>query len=284
MRLFLFLILFLVSTLAQSGELEQAYEKEFAYLVAEKKALQQRLEEMHKQQDENLQKVVAEINVLQKDFLKNQNQTDRLNRQIVEASRGVDHVENDSLLLDTTLSQAKETLKKLGSDIRAEQDSDLQLAEAFTLVNKVIVSDGEVSSSAGQYFMPNGEVVNGKILNVGRIAKYGLDPQAGGILAPAGNGEFKVWSAPTKAVAQQLAENLYPTSLDVFLFDNAEKGIEKDDEKTFKDDVKASGMVGEVIIGLGLIGLLLVLIRIFLLNKAKEGSTKSASKNIFLFL
>ena len=265
MRKFLFLLFVISASVAQADELEQAYKKEYAYLVAEKKALEQRLDELTKHQEKNLNQVKTEIEKLQSVFLKKQNQTDRLNRQIVEASRGVDHVESDTLILDTTLIQSRESLKKLNKKIDQEANTEQQLEQAFTLSNTAITTDGETRVTKERYFLPNGEAIDGEILHVGRIAKYGIDKQGGGILAPAGNGQFKVWNTETQETAQQLTGELYPQSVDVFLFDSADKGIEKEDEKTFTDDVEASGMVGSVIIFLGLAGLSLVVWRFYLL-------------------
>ncbi|MDX1810659.1 MAG: MotA/TolQ/ExbB proton channel family protein [Gammaproteobacteria bacterium] len=274
----LVLILFLFSANVLADELEQAYEKEFAYLVAEKKALEQRLEALKQHQEENLKKVTTEIDALQSTFLKKQNQTDRLNREIVDASRDVDHVENDSLLLDTTIKQADESLKKLNVSINEDTTDFKQLAHAFSQANKIIASDGEVLQTTGEFFMPGGEAIKGDIVNVGRIAKYGIGPQGGGILAPAGNGLFKVWNGQSQLTAEQLKDNLYPSTIDVFLYDSVEKGIEKEKEKNFGDEVEASGLVGEVIIGLGVVGLLLVLIRVVLLNKASTNITKTVRR------
>ncbi|MDH3327146.1 MAG: MotA/TolQ/ExbB proton channel family protein [Gammaproteobacteria bacterium] len=273
--LFSFLLLSFISSNIQSDELEKAYTKEFAYLVAEKKALEQRLKELTKQQNENLKKVTAEIDGLQKVFLKKQNMTDRINRQIVDASRDVDHVENDSLLLDTTLSQATESLKKLNVKFDENIDYYKQLAHSFSQAKKIIINDGKINTSTAQYFMPNGEAVNGEIINVGRIAKYGNSEQGGGILAPVGNGQFRVWNDTTQLVAKQISDNFQPANIEMFLFDSIEKGIEKEDEKTFKDNVKASGTVGEVIITLGIVGIFLVLIRIFFLSKASSNIHKT---------
>jgi len=278
MRILILVLLFVVSATAHTGELEKAYEKEFAYLVAEKKALEQRLKELNRHQENNLQTVISEIDELQANFLKKQNLTDRINRQIVDASRDVDHVENDSLLLDTTIKQASESLKKLNVEISENASYHKQLAHAFSQATKIVLNDGKVSTNPGQFFLPTGESVEGDIVNIGRIAKYGNTTQGGGILAPAGNGQFKVWSAQTQSIAQQLSENLYPTNIDIFLYDSIEKGVEKEDAKTFQDDLKASGTVGEVIIGLGLIGAILVLIRIFFLKRASSNIHKTVGK------
>lgn len=278
MNVIVFLLLLITGAVAHAGELEQAYQKEFAYLVAEKKALEQRLENLRASQAANLSAVSAEIDALQKQFLAKQNQTDRLNRQIVEASRGVDHAENDNLILDTTLSQANESLGKLGKETVEGDGMDQTLSKLFALAHEVTLNDGKVYPTSGQYFLPNGEAIDGEIVHVGRIAKYGYSAQGGGILAPAGNGLFKVWDAQTRAIADQLAENLYPASLDVFLFDNVEKGIDKQDAKSLQDDVRAGGLVGKVIIALGVAGLILVMIRIIMLMRASANIQKIAGK------
>lgn len=269
----------LVGVAVQAGELEQAYQKEFAYLVAEKKALEQQLSELKRSQKRNLGKITSEINALQTKFLSRQNQTDQLNHQIVEASRDVDYAQNDSLLLDTTLSQADESLKKLGVRIDESATADNRLASAFQMATQILNKDGTVSTEEGDsYFLPDGKAIAGKIVNVGRIAKYGVSDQGAGALAPAGNGKFKVWDGQSRKTAEQLADNLYPETLDVFLFDNIEKGIEKENEKTLSDDVDAGGIVGKIIIALGIIGLALIGIRIALLVRAGSNMHKVSSK------
>jgi len=278
MRILIVLMCLLGSAIAQASELEQAYQKEFAYLVAEKKALEQRLTNLRSSQNKNLDKVSVEIEALQKVFLSKQNLTDRLNHQIVEASRGVDHAENDNLLLDTTLTQARESLKKLGEEIDDGASLENRLSAAFTMANEATINDGLVQPAVGRYFLPNGEAVEGEIIHVGRIAKYGVSPQGGGVLAPSGNGLFKVWNSQTQSIAEQLGDNLYPNNIDVFLFDNVEKSIEKQDEKTLSDDVRAGGLVGKVIIALGIIGLLLVSLRIVMLSRASSNIQKISDK------
>ncbi len=278
MRIFILLLCLLASALVQAGELEQAYQKEFAYLVAEKKALAQRLTTLRQSQKHQLDQVALDIDALQKVFLEKQNQTDRLNRQVVEASRGVDYAENDDLLLDTTLSQAQESLGKLDKKLDESVAQDRRLASAFAQATDVIVLDGQVLSTQGRYFLADGEAVDGQVINVGRVAKYGVSPQGSGILAPAGNGQFSIWDSSTRAIAEQLAEHLYPQVISIFLFDNVEKGIEKKDEKSFADEVNAGGLVGEVIIVLGLVGLLLVSLRIVMLMRAGSNIHKIARK------
>ena len=62
-----------VSPRGQADELEKAYQKEYAYLVAEKKALQNRLTELKTSQQSVLRKIKGEIDQLQSQYLGQQN-------------------------------------------------------------------------------------------------------------------------------------------------------------------------------------------------------------------
>ena len=53
--------------------------------------------------------------------------------------------------------------------------------------------------------------------------------------------------------------------IDIFLYDSVDKAIDRQQEKNLEDDIKAGGLVGQVIIGLGAIGVLLVVVRSILL-------------------
>jgi len=250
---------------AFSSELESAYQKEYAFLVAEKKALEQRLRNIKNRQNTELDDLDTEIETLQQNFLVQQNQVDRLNNQIVEASRNVDFAENDGLLLDTTLIQARESLLKTGSPLPDSGSEEVQLNAAFALASQILQGDGEVRSSDGNFFLEAGEESAGRVVHVGRIARFGVSEAAAGALAPAGSGLFRVWDNRSANTAQQLLNGADPAQIDVFLFDNIEKGIEKKAQRGIEDDVEAGGLIAKVIVGIGAVGVLLVLIRMLFL-------------------
>lgn len=263
--LILIIICSLVAVSAHSDELESAYQKEYAYLVAEKQALAKRLSSLSLSNEQSLDKVSTDIDQLQKQYLSKQNRVDRLNQQILDGSRDADFNQNDQVLLETTLLQARESLKKLGAPLDESLQKDQQLSNAFTSVKQLIERDGEVFTTRGSFFTRTGEITEGEIIHAGRIARYGVAEQSAGALAPAGDGMFKVWDATTSQVAKLLAENKRPEMLDVLLFDNPDQVMEKQDEKTFGDELEAGGLIGKIILVLGLVGLFLVLLRVFYL-------------------
>jgi biopolymer transport protein ExbB len=263
-----FIILFMLLAMSSSAypdELEQAYQKEYAYLVAEKKALEQRLRTLKRSQADQLAKIEQEIAEQQQIYLQQQNQTDRLNRQIVEANRGVDVAENDNLLLDTTLIQARESLDKLGFELDEIDAPESRLQQAFKTAESVMQRDGEIQREAGEFFLMQGEKARGDIIAVGRIARFGVSDQGSGLLAPAGNGMFKLWDNNDGQLVSQIASGQSPDMIDIFLYDSVDKAIDRQQEKNLEDDIKAGGLVGQVIIGLGAIGVLLVVVRSTLL-------------------
>ncbi len=265
-QIYLFIVLVLLAvSFAQADELNKAYQKEYAYLVAEKEALEKRLIGLEASQQKTLSSLDQEIASLQKAFLEKQNQVDRINKSIADASRDVDFSANDLLLLETTLIQAKESLNKLNIEIDETAKTDRQLEQAFKAVRSIIQSDGQVTKQAQTYFDVNGKETQGSVLTVGRIAKFGIEPGVEGALSPSGEGKFKIWDAQSTVSAKALAEGANPEQLSVFLYDNADVAIEKKAEKGFEDDIKAGGLIGKIILAIGLVGLALVILRVIFL-------------------
>jgi biopolymer transport protein ExbB len=261
----LFSFLMGVGASVHADELEQAYQKEFAYLVAEKQALEKRLLGLNDSQSSTLKGVDQKIDVLQKQYLSKKNKVDRLNQLIVDASRDVDFSENDQLLLETTLIQARMTLKKSALTVDETLVFDQQLQQLLISANSLLKADGVLTKKAETFYELDGKASKAQVLNVGRIAKYGFNDERAGVLAPSGNGKFKVWDATSQASAQALVSGQNPENISVFLFDNAELSIEKQAEKGITDDVKAGGLIGKIILVIGLVGLVLIIVRIIFL-------------------
>ena len=258
--LVLFSLLFVVS-FAHGDELMDAYQKEYAYLVAEKEAMSQRLQLQKQQQDKTLAKLRGEIGSLEQQYLNGQNAVDRLNQQIVEASRSADTVAGDSQLLQTTLLQAIDSLSALGSDIDETASPKLQLESAFQLAAKQIEADSQLSKEQDSYFLQNGEAVEAQVLNVGRVAKFGMQSGREALLYPTGNGRMGAWDPEANPNTAQLLSNNPPAQIQLFLYDDPNKAVEKREDRGFMDDLEAGGVIGKVILALGALGLLFVVIR-----------------------
>lgn len=276
--LLIFIIVCLVAVSAQADELENAYQKEYAYLVAEKQALEERLESLKANNRQSLNRISSDVEQLQQQYLARQNQVDRLNQQIRESSRDADFTDDDALLLETTLLQARESLEKSDIEIDESKEQDQQLALAFSEANQLIQRDGEVFTTRGSFFSRQGELTEGEIIHAGRIARYGVAEQSAGALAPAGEGQFKVWDASTAQTARLLANDKRPEELSVLLFDDPTQAMEKQDEKGFREQLEAGGLIAKIILGLGVLGAILVLLRVAYLLMFSSDTQKITAK------
>lgn len=297
--LILVTILINIATAVHADELEKAYQKEYAYLVAEKKALQERLSSIDKTQNATVSRANSEIDRLQASYLSRQNETDRLNQLMVEVSRESDFSENDKLLMETTLLQATESLEKHGLTLDETKQSDQQLADAFEYSVTLLDEDGQVKEADGEFFLADGQLTEGKIIHVGRIARYGMSESGSGVLAPAGNGDFRVWDATTSDTVEAIMGSAKPAEIAMFFFDNANTLVEKQEGKSLAEEIEAGGLIARVILVIGAIGALLVVVRIVLLimfstdiqkttmtvnellkTKGAESALKACKKNV----
>jgi len=276
--LLIFIIVCFLAVSAQADELENAYQKEYAYLVAEKQALEKRLERLRANNRQSITRISSEVEQLQQQYLARQNRVDRLNQQIRESSRDADFTDNDVLLLETTLLQARESLEKSDIEVDESKEQDQQLAVAFSEANQLIQRDGQVFTTKGSFFSRQGELTEGEIIHAGRIARYGVAEQSAGALAPAGEGQFKVWDASTAQTARLLADDKRPDVLDVLLFDDPSQAMEKQDEKGFREQLEAGGLIAKIILGLGVLGAILVLLRVVYLLMFSSDTQKITAK------
>lgn len=279
MRIFILItILINIVPVVHADELEKAYQKEYAYLVAEKKALQERLKSIDKTQGATISRVNKEIDALQAEYLSRQNETDRMNQLVVDVSREADYSENDKLLMETTLLQATDSLSKNGLTLDENKQYDEQLAEAFEHSISLLDEDGQLREEGGKFFLADGKMVEGMIIHVGRIARYGMSEMGSGVLAPAGGGDFRIWNQASAETVAEIMQDAGPDNIDIFFFDNVNSAVEKQDGKTLGDEIEAGGLIARVIMVIGAIGALLVGVRIVLLIMFSSDIQKTTSK------
>lgn len=247
---------------AAADELALAYQKEYAYLTSEREVLKKRLVEIKRSNESALRSTRQEIDRLQKKFLAGQNATDQVNYQIADISRDVDFGSTDAMLLETTLLQAGESLEAMDLEVLGESELE-RLTSAFSLARQRIAEDGRIEIRSGNFFRENGELVEGQIAEVGRIARYAVSEQASGALAPAGDGMFRIWEEATSVDASAVISA--PDSIDqlsIFLYDNPGVAAEKQEAKTFSSELDAGGLIAKIIALLGVAGIILVVTRI----------------------
>ena len=74
--------------------------------------------------------------------------------------------------------------------------------------------------------------------------------------------------AGSEADAQALYSGNKPETLNIFIYENLDKDVEYQKEKTFEEILEGGGIIAHVILGLGVFGLLMLLARVFFLLMA----------------
>ena len=258
---------------AEPGDLERAYKKEFIYLEAQKRALEQRVEQVKREEAKRLRGAEDEVNRLQGRLLSMGVEADRVEAQLIDAERAVATVTDREDTLATTLEQARASLKGHGVALPAieDQDKDLGLLAkqqtaaieaALTQSVSLLGQWQRLRSEPGEIFLADGTKVQATIIRVGNIAAYGVSARAAGALAPAGGGQLKLWTKDdASASAKAAASGELGQTVGMFLFESLEKNIEEKQERTILETIQVGGVVAWVIVVLGALGVLLVLAR-----------------------
>jgi biopolymer transport protein ExbB len=262
------------------ADVQSAYQREFAFLEAEKNSLQQRIAALEAENQQKLATAQAEIDQLQGSVLGLSTHADRMTEMLTEVDREADAAGEDEDLVASLLTQAEAALDKGGVKLPevAADDPNAELRQvAFAFDNAIKLLDrfSRVRKEQGEFFAPSGEKVSGTIIRLGRIGALGVSEQSAGPLAPAGADLLKIWPEPTaEAATREIANGGMPSTLRVFLFESLEKGIEKKEEKSAREIVDSGGIIGWVIVWAGLLAMLMAVARVFLLLRAAANTSK----------
>ena len=264
---------------ANSGSrLQDAYRREFAFLEAEKRALEHRLEEQAVRFKARVATAKSEISALQGKVVYAAGEAERLEEHVLTADREAQVVETDEGVTDDILVRADAALKAAGiamPEVSSDDPEALlgQLHFVFEKAPALLAKQGSVRVETGDYFDATGNKLHGDILRIGNIASYGLVAGSLGVLAPAGENRLKIWeSAEGTTVAGQLAKGAAPATIPIFLYESLETGITPKVDKSVMDIIRTGGVIAWVIVALGGVVLLMVMIRALLLLLAARGS------------
>ncbi len=260
-------------------ELEQAYQKEYAFLEAQLRDLRQRLDSFQSQSNEAERNKEVQIDRVEAEYIDLQSRGERMNDLLVEADRQIESVEDSRSTLEATFIQAGSTLEPYAeefpvlADIKSPEflsagDSD-KIDTLFDAAGTLLSSLSSVREVPGEFFLANGSEVEGTIVKVGNIASYGVSESGAGALAPAGEGRLKVWTASTPETARALAAGQSPAGVEVFLYENATAAIEEKEGKTVLSVINSGGVIAWIIVFLGGIGLMMILLRVVFLDRAR---------------
>ncbi len=262
--------------------LATAYKREYAFLEAEKKALQRRLKEMQSGSAEKLQQARDEIELLQKKVLALRAEADETEILLQEAGRATANSDRDEDLLRETFERAAESLGRAGFDVAVTADSVETQAELieriFFHASQLMQRNAQIRREKGAFFLEDGRQTEGELLHFGRVASFGYSQMGSGPLGPAGSNQFKLLPQNEPESALALRQGKAPRKLQLFLYESLEKAVEHKKEKTVLSVIESGGIIGWIIVFIGLVSLGLLLLRSLVLLRADLGSSRLLSR------
>jgi len=268
-----------VSETDAMDQIETAYQKEYAFLEAQLRDLRQRSAEFEKESSAAIAAREAMIDRAEGDWIDLQSQAERMQSLLTEVERELESTDAARATLEATFLQAESTLEPYRTDVLSSADYlsspdgeriNILFGTAISLLETV----SKVHEEPGTFFLRDGTEARGSILRIGNVAAYGLSDQGSGALAPAGEGRMKVWSEPATATAVSLAAGQTPSSVGVFLFESESKAIEEHAGKTVLGVINSGGTIAWIIVALGLLGLILIVLRLLFLRNAGAATGK----------
>ncbi|NOX75486.1 MAG: flagellar motor protein MotA [Gammaproteobacteria bacterium] len=260
----------------QETSLELAFQKEFAFLEAQKQELDERLIRQKHDAAAETSRLQAELDAEEQHLLGLESGTQRLNDLLLESERAIELNEANRDTLSATFEQAQAALADYGyastntvgdpaNDDKNELDT---LAGFYAQASQASMDLARIRITPGDFYLQDGTRTEGRIIHVGNIASYGVSPQGAGVLVPAGGGAMKLWGEGNEGIAKALLAGKSPDVLRLFLYETANTAVEDQSEKTPLDVIDSGGIIGWVIVGLGGIAVLLILLRSLFLRAA----------------
>jgi biopolymer transport protein ExbB len=260
-----------LSATVQAGELEKAYQKEYAFLKAQKTELEKRLATDKVQQENEIQASKEKVEALQATLLEVSEKAKVSSEKLEKISKILAEKEDTGGLTGNVVNQARLALEPYGVKISDDnKTTDVQkIQQAFGTSIKLYSQLSSLRNEKGEFYLPDGKKVEGDIVKVGNIAAYGISKEAAGALAPAGDGNYKLWNAVGSADdAKAMFAKEKTDTVNIFVYENLDKEVDYVTEKTFVDTMEDGGIIGYIIFALGLFGLVLLGLRVINLMKA----------------
>jgi biopolymer transport protein ExbB len=251
--------------------LELAYQKEYAYLLAEKAELEARLAEFDADAARRIAAADAEIDRQQARLVAITRAADQAEDAFDSVERETAAMDDASAVLATSMTQASETL-----GLPAPTDPAAVVKDVFTAAAANLRQSGALTAKPGAFFLTDGTQVTGTIHQWGQVAAWGVSEKGAGALAPAGEGRLQVRREFGRDTARALAAGTTPRELEIQLYEPDRAAAEVEKEGGFLQLLEESGTMGQILFGLGCVSALLVFVRFVTLLRARRGGQRLA--------
>ncbi|MGK7294980.1 MAG: MotA/TolQ/ExbB proton channel family protein [Candidatus Wenzhouxiangella sp. M2_3B_020] len=265
----------------QAPSLRQAYQREFAFLTGQKEDLERRLAELDSRMKTEQQQLERAISRLESEVVDTRSRADRLEDQVSESEVAVQTARDNAAQLAGIFTQAD---FMLGDDYSSEPGNERSpgpddLRGLFEAALDVLQRQSSVYAESGSFFLEDGTQVDGEIVRVGDIAAYGISERGAGPLAPAGDRKFKIWNDENAETARAIAAGQAPETLPIFIFESLDNEVESKETQGLIGTINDGGVIGWIIVALGLLGFVLVVLRVIFLQRA-SASTEQVIESV----
>ena len=273
---FFAIIFALAFSIVGADELSDAYQKEYTFLKAQKSELQSRSKKEKSFQEKELTKAKAKVKSLQNKLVTLSQNSQNVERTIEKSEQMLEDKNSNKEISSSVIIQAKSLLGEYGIVVNDDKGANVVtvMSKAFEDTSALYKKLSSTHKEKGKFYLVDGTTAQGDIVKVGNIMAFGISPKASGALAPAGNGDYKLWNKETSADAKAFANAQTTKEIKVFIYENLDKDIEYAKEKTLGDTLEGGGTIGYIILALGVLGLLLVALRVLLLSKSGSSVKK----------
>ncbi|MEO0814995.1 MAG: hypothetical protein AAFY60_19200 [Myxococcota bacterium] len=241
--------------------LEEAYKREFAFLLGQQRQLEKRLSAMDAKNATEQKTLNSEMAGLENRIISLDGQLQAARLTLQEVERSAQTSSDDQQLIRATLEQAAQSLSDHGPKIDVPEDDALLAQTTVQLFEQASETLNTLSAirrdENAEFFLGDGRKVTGTVVHLGRIAAYGVSDAGSGALAPAGGGKLKIWKDDAASVARDLAANAQPAGLGIFLYESLTAAVDEDTEESILEHITAGGAIAWVIVLLGLLGVFL---------------------------
>lgn len=266
------------SSFAQKETLLQTYQRELAFLVAQKRSLTSQQKVIETEYGQKVRKAKADLDKSQNELVSLTKKNELFSAKVIEAERNLENVESSNSLLETTLLQGKVTLGLTEEEWAVFKTDESKISGILAGARGLLDEGGRVHHADGEFFTREGKLVRGGMIKLGRIASFGLFENQASMLMPVGLGKLKLTEADLSQTLSKFKSGEFVGELPLFLYETTSKGVEVKKDKSFMEMVEAGGSIAYVIVALGLFALVLVVIRGFLLFGAAKVDKKLISE------
>ncbi|MCP4914159.1 MAG: hypothetical protein GY909_13690 [Oligoflexia bacterium] len=276
MKLLLITLAFITSTFAAEETLLKTYQRELAFLIAQKKSLSKQLRQSNRVFKKKTNLLDNKNKKLEEKYVNLSTDNKKLENTIEELNKKIENKEVGNSLIETTINQGK---LSLNADVNIK-NKDEALNTIFAKLWVSLHKSKRVYSVDSSFFLPNGNKVNGEVIKFGSVASFGLYENMAGALMPIGSGKLQLQPAENIEQIKNIA-NETSSWAPFFLYESTEKAITKKEEKSVMETLKAGGAVAYVIAMLGILALIFIAIRSWLLYRTSKVDNKvlAAIKN-----